>query len=125
MIAQPYVTTDTSVKLLRPALTEDEMRALARDSRTRTMGWCLSCGKKQYNVKPNAKRVRCNYCEKLMVFGFYELFNMGLVAIIPMQRDNSTNRLDMSRQDTTKDVSTVDAETSARERWRPRTERGR
>ena len=41
-------------------------------------GYCLACGKKAYEVEPDARRYRCEECGAEKVFGAEELVMMGL-----------------------------------------------
>lgn len=41
------------------------------------IGFCIKCGAVHYNVEPDARKYRCQVCEKLAVYGARELLSMG------------------------------------------------
>ncbi len=44
------------------------------------VGVCITCGWQQDNVEPDARKVPCEECGHLTVFGVEELLQMGQVT---------------------------------------------
>jgi len=58
----------------RPVFSEDE-------SPDRDGGLCLACGCEANGVEPDARKYKCDNCGAEKVYGFEELFVMGLAKI--------------------------------------------
>ena len=70
---KPY-TAKSGAKQYKPSY-----RALERAIRAdENKGFCLSCGKSQHGVEPDARKYNCEHCGNPKVYGAEELLMMGL-----------------------------------------------
>jgi hypothetical protein len=60
---------------------KDEEDARARIFDYGIKGFCLGCGEQQHGVDPSAENYRCESCGRDLVYGYEQLFVMGLAEI--------------------------------------------
>ena len=46
-----------------------------------SLGRCLACGEKAYDVEPDARRYICDSCGEWQVYGLEELMAMGRIEL--------------------------------------------
>lgn len=45
------------------------------------IGICVSCGKKTYDIPPDAKEAKCASCNLFTVYGAHQIMVMGLLKV--------------------------------------------
>lgn len=56
-------------------ITEESYRAMTEESG----GYCLACGAEAYGIEPDARKYKCEECDKPFVYGAEELLMMGKI----------------------------------------------